>query len=83
MIDRNHVLILNWLFDVTARQTPLPRDFHGQLAAVLTTGTPAEADAAMRAHVRHGLAEVSGRIRTLRPSNGASGAARRSPSPAP
>jgi GntR family transcriptional regulator, rspAB operon transcriptional repressor len=66
MIDRNHVLILNWLFDVTARQTPLPRDFHGQLAAVLTTGTPAEADAAMRAHIRHGLAEVSGRIRTLK-----------------
>ena len=27
-IERNHVLILNWLFDVGARRTPLPADFH-------------------------------------------------------
>ena len=65
MTERNHVLILNWLFDVAGRQTPLPRDFHARLAAALATGTPAQADAAMRAHVRYGLGEVAGRISTL------------------
>ncbi len=27
-IERSHVLILNWVFDVGARRTPLPADFH-------------------------------------------------------
>jgi DNA-binding GntR family transcriptional regulator len=65
MIERNHVLILNWLFDVAGRRTPLPADFHGQLAAALVSGDPARADAAMRAHVRYGLAEVAGGISAL------------------
>jgi DNA-binding GntR family transcriptional regulator len=69
MIERNHVLVLNWLFDVTARRTPLPVDFHAQLAAALVSGDAARADAAMRAHVRFGLAEVSGRISALAASD--------------
>jgi len=60
MIDRNHVLILNWLFDVSARRTPLPPGFHARLADALLTGDPAAADAAMRAHVRYGLTEIMG-----------------------
>jgi DNA-binding GntR family transcriptional regulator len=60
MIERNHVLILNWLFDVGARRTPLPPDFHSRLAQVLVSNDPEAADAAMRAHVRYGLAEVVG-----------------------
>lgn len=62
-MNRKHVLILNWLFDVTGRRTALPPGFHAQLAAALVTGDPEKADAAMRAHVRQGLAEVSGRFR--------------------
>jgi DNA-binding GntR family transcriptional regulator len=65
MIERNHVLILNWLFDVAARRTPLPADFHTQLANALLSGDPDAAGAAMRAHVRYGLAEVSGHISEL------------------
>lgn len=65
MIERNHVLVLNWLFDVTARRTPLPEGFHGQLAAALISGDAARADEAMRAHVRYGLPEVSGRLSAL------------------
>jgi GntR family transcriptional regulator, rspAB operon transcriptional repressor len=65
MIERKHVLILNWLFDVAGRRTPLPTDFHTQLANALVSGDPRAADAAMRAHVRYGLAEVSGRISAL------------------
>ena len=65
MIERNHVLILNWLFDVAGRRTPLPARFHARLAAALVSGDAARADAAMRAHVRYGLAEVSGGISAL------------------
>ena len=44
-IERNHVLILNWLFDVGARHTPLPPDFHARLVAALVSGrrSPREA----------------------------------------
>jgi GntR family transcriptional regulator, rspAB operon transcriptional repressor len=65
MIDRNHVLILNWLFDVAGRRTRLPAGFHGRLAAALSSGDVAKADAAMRAHVRYGLSEISGQISTI------------------
>ena len=59
MIERNHVLVLNWLFDVSARRTPLPPHFHTALATALVSGDPAAADAAMRAHVRYGLTEIT------------------------
>jgi GntR family transcriptional regulator, rspAB operon transcriptional repressor len=65
MIERNHVLILNWLFDVTARKTPLPSSFHSQLAEALVSGDAEHADAAMRAHVRYGLTEIMGTYRAL------------------
>jgi DNA-binding GntR family transcriptional regulator len=65
MIERNHVLILNWLFDVAARRTPLPHRFHARLADALVSGDVNRADAAMRAHVRYGLAEISGQMSTL------------------
>ena len=53
MIERNHVLILNWLFDVGARRTPLPRHFHTRLVDALVSGDPNAADVAMRAHVQY------------------------------
>jgi DNA-binding GntR family transcriptional regulator len=59
MIERNHVLVLNWLFDVSARRTPLPPHFHAELAAALVSGDTDRADAAMRAHVRYGLSEIT------------------------
>lgn len=65
MIERNHVLILNWLFDVSARRTPLPPSFHAQLAEAIVSGNPEIADAAMRAHVRYGLTEILGSYRAL------------------
>ena len=65
MIERNHVLILNWVFDVDGRRTPLPARFHADLAAALISGDAARADAAMRAHVRHGLVEVSRHLSKL------------------
>jgi DNA-binding GntR family transcriptional regulator len=65
MIERQHVLILNWLFDLTGRRTPLPPGFHARLAEALVSRDVERADAAMRAHVRYGLTEVVGQIRTM------------------
>jgi DNA-binding GntR family transcriptional regulator len=65
MIERKHVLILNWVFDVAARRSPLPPHFHAKLAAEIVSGNPERADAAMRAHVRYGFKEISGRLSAL------------------
>ena len=67
MIERNHVLILNWLFDVAGRRTPLPPGFHSLLVAALISGDPERAGAAMRAHVRYGLVEVAGQLSAIAP----------------
>lgn len=68
MIERNHVLILNWLFDVGARRTALPADFHARLADAVVSGDPDAADAAVRAHVRYGLSEVTANFSVLEAS---------------
>lgn len=65
MIDRHQVLVLNWLFDVAGRRTALPAGFHARLAEALASGNPETADAAMRAHVRYGLKEISTQISVL------------------
>jgi DNA-binding GntR family transcriptional regulator len=65
MIERQHVLILNWLFDMTGRRTPLPPGFHAKLADGLVSRDVVRADEAMRAHVRYGLMEISGELGTL------------------
>jgi DNA-binding GntR family transcriptional regulator len=62
LIEQHHVLILNWLFDLTGRRTPLPPKFHARLAEALGSKEIDRADAAMRAHVRYGLTEVSNEI---------------------
>jgi GntR family transcriptional regulator, rspAB operon transcriptional repressor len=65
VIERKHVLILNWLFDVAGRRTALPTGFHSTLAEALTSGPTEHADAVMREHVRYGLAEISGQMNAL------------------
>ena len=58
-IEKNHVLIFNWLFDVAASRPPLPPRFHRELAESLNRGNVEAADRAMRLHVRHGLDTVA------------------------
>lgn len=65
IIERKHVLIMNWLYDVTGRRTALPPGFHAKLANALISGDADHADAVMRAHVRYGLNEISGQIGAL------------------
>jgi DNA-binding FadR family transcriptional regulator len=38
LIEKNQVLILNWLYDVAARRRALPLRFHRGLAEVLVSG---------------------------------------------
>jgi DNA-binding GntR family transcriptional regulator len=64
-IEREQVLVFNWLFDTAAHQRSLPPPFHSELAAVLTGHSIEAADKAMRTHVRYGLEHV---LDVLRPS---------------
>jgi DNA-binding GntR family transcriptional regulator len=54
-IEREQVLVFNWLFDTAIQQRILPPRFHSELASALVGSTIDAADKAMRAHVRHGI----------------------------
>jgi DNA-binding GntR family transcriptional regulator len=64
-IEKEQVLIFNWLFDAAAQQQPLPAKFHHSLAAALCSGDLHRADAAMRQHIRYGLDRVLENLATL------------------
>jgi DNA-binding GntR family transcriptional regulator len=57
-IEKEQVLIFNWLFDTAVERRSLGSDFHARLTEALATGTPDEAAQAMRQHIRYGLSEV-------------------------
>lgn len=57
-IEKEQVLIFNWLFDTVVQRRSLASDYHARLTDVLAVGTPIQVDTAMRQHIRHGLKEV-------------------------
>ena len=57
-IERNHVLIFNWLYDVAAGRPSMPPRFHRDFVEAICKGAPEEADRAVREHIRHGLKSV-------------------------
>ncbi len=57
-IEKNHVLIFNWLYDIAAGRPPMPPRFHRDLIEAISTGDPEAADRAMRQHVRYGVDSV-------------------------
>lgn len=61
-IEKNHVLIYNWFYDVTAKRRSLPPHFHGDLVKLVTGDDIHAADDAMRQHVQYGLPYVVERI---------------------
>jgi len=67
LIEKNQVLILNWLYDVAARRRALPPRFHRDLAEVLSNGGVSAADESMRGHVRYGLEETVAKMQTQTP----------------
>lgn len=61
-IEKEQVLIFNWLYDIAAKRRSQPEEFHSTLAAALCGGDPLIADTAMRAHVQYGLDQVLERL---------------------
>ena len=57
-IEKEQVLIFNCLYDTAVQRRNLASDHHARLTDALATGTPVQADAAMRRHIRLGLKEV-------------------------
>lgn len=63
-LEREQVLIFNWLFDTAVRQR-LPANFHHDLAQALCSGDPMKADAGMRSHIQFGMDNVVDNLGTL------------------
>ena len=57
-IEKEPVLVFNWLYEIAVKRRSLASDYHARLTRVLAAGTPAEAGEAMQQHIRHGLREV-------------------------
>src|SRR5581483_7824173 len=57
-IEKNHVLIFNWLYDTAAGQRILPPNFHADLVGPIVEGNPQKADEVMRSHVIYGLKSI-------------------------
>jgi len=61
-VEKNQVLVFNWLYDTTLGNQAPPAGWHSELAAVLATGNAEAADAAMRRHTRFRMEEVLQRM---------------------
>jgi GntR family transcriptional regulator, rspAB operon transcriptional repressor len=57
-IEKEQVLVYNWLYDTVVQRRTLASDYHTELTTVLATGTPNQAAASMRKHIRRGLGQV-------------------------
>ena len=69
-IEREQVLVFNWLFDTAAQQRSLPPHFHSELAAALTGSSAEAADAAMRAHIHYGVERILEAVQSSHSENG-------------
>ena len=68
LIERNHILTFNWVYDVATQCDALPPGFHSDLLTSLASGDAAEADRAMRAHIAYGREERIRRIQSNAPT---------------
>jgi DNA-binding GntR family transcriptional regulator len=87
-LERNHVMIFNWIYDVAAERPPLPARFHQDLVDAISQGDPEVADRAMRSHVRYGLSNILREIgqaggRAAAPRVASKRAAKKTRTPAP
>jgi DNA-binding GntR family transcriptional regulator len=57
MLEKNHLLVFNWLFDINAEST-MPAGWHSKLADVLIGDDPDAAALAMGHHIRTGMSEI-------------------------
>jgi hypothetical protein len=61
-VEKNQVLVFNWLYDTALGNQPPPPGWHSQLAEALAAGDVEAADAAMRRHTRYRMDEVLQRM---------------------
>lgn len=57
-IQKEQVLIFNWVYEAPANRKALPSGFHHELAKAICSGDPLKADVAMRSHVRYGMEQL-------------------------
>jgi GntR family transcriptional regulator, rspAB operon transcriptional repressor len=57
-VEKNQVLVFNWLYDTSLGNQQPPAGWHNELAAALVMDDPVVADAAMRRHTRYRMEEV-------------------------
>ncbi|MBI4892966.1 MAG: GntR family transcriptional regulator [Acidobacteria bacterium] len=57
-VEKNQVLIFNWLYDTALDGQAPPSGWHSELAGVLVGSDPEQSDAAMRRHTRYRMEEV-------------------------
>jgi DNA-binding GntR family transcriptional regulator len=63
-IEKNQILVFNWLYDTSLGNQQPPAHWHAELARVLAEGDPEAADRAMRSHTRYRMDEVMQRLDT-------------------
>ena len=61
-LEKNQVLVFNWLFDVAVHHQARPPRSHRELIEVLCGADPDAAERAMRKHIQFGLEEIVGTI---------------------
>lgn len=61
MLEKNQVLIFNWLCDI-ATDSHMPAQWHGDLMAAVAGSDPDAAALAMGKHIRTGMSEIQGTI---------------------
>jgi DNA-binding GntR family transcriptional regulator len=57
-IEKEQVLIFNWLYDTATQRKSFPAAFHSDLAKAICSGDLMKADEAMRIHIRYGRESV-------------------------
>jgi DNA-binding GntR family transcriptional regulator len=61
-LEKNQILVFNWLYDMSLGNQQPPPNWHSELADVLVEGDPEEADKAMRRHTRYRMDEIMRRM---------------------
>jgi DNA-binding GntR family transcriptional regulator len=68
-IDKSHVLVFNWLYDIAGGRRIFPTNFHRDLVEVIVKGNPQQAEEAMREHVIYGLESILHAMEPIRGKN--------------
>lgn len=64
-IEKEQVLIFHWLYETAVRRENVSSACHARLTELLCKGTPDEAEAAMRGHIRRGMTHLLAKLDTI------------------